>query len=167
MTTRDLNALREQFIEAAGHAAQSLGFGRIIGQIYMHAYFNREPVSLDHLTRDLGISKGSASTAVRQLEAWGALRRIWMKGDRKDYYEPRDEFGRIIRKALIDMIGQRMETADHLIEQAEGALNAKPKNGATADEELLFFRQRVGKLRDFRKRAQGLLDSPVIRMLMK
>ena len=166
MTTRDLQALREQFIQSAGHASQMLGFGRIIGQIYMHIYFAREPVSLDDLTRDLGISKGSASMAVRQLEVWGALRRISVKGDRKDYYEPRDEFGRIIRKAFIDLVGQRMETADQLFEHAEASLNGKSK-GDTADEELQFFKQRVGKLRDFRRRAQGLWESPVIRMLIK
>jgi DNA-binding transcriptional regulator GbsR (MarR family) len=167
MTNHELQALRRQFVEAAGHATQTFGFGRIIGQIYMHVYFSRAPTSLDDLTRDLGISKGSASMAVRQLEAWGALRKVWMKGDRKDYYETLDEFGRVIRKALIDMVGQRMESADRLLEQSEAALGIRHRNGAASDDEAQHFRRQVGKLRDFRRRAQGLLDSPVIRMLMK
>ncbi len=166
MTTTELQALRDRFIESAGHTTQMLGFGRIIGQIYMHVYFSPASCSLDELTRELGISKGSASMAVRQLEAWGALRKIWKKGDRKDYYETRDEFGRILRKALIDLVGQQMESADRLIEQADTLLNSKRKGGSN-DADSEFFRQRLARLRSFRRKAQGLWESPVIRLLMK
>lgn len=163
---QDLAALRQQFVEAAGHATQTFGFGRIIGQIYAHAYFTPQPLSLDDLARDLGISKGSASMAVRQLETWGALRKLWVKGDRKDYYEPTEEFGKIIRKALVDLVGQSMESADSLISQTEAQLQQLPSS-ESVDAEIAFFRKRVAKIDWFRKRAQGLWESPVIRMLFK
>lgn len=167
MTAQDLHSLRDQFVESAGHVTQLLGFGRIIGQIYMHIYFSPQARSLDDLTRELGISKGSASMAVRQLEAWGALKQVWRKGDRKDYYETHDEFGRIIRKVLVDVVGQRMESADRLIEHAEESLGGSKRSEPTPDSETQFFRQRVTKLREFRRKAQGLWESPVIRMLMR
>lgn len=167
MKTAEIESLRQQFIESAGHATQMLGFGRIIGQTYMLAFFRREPVSLEDLTRELGISKGSASMTVRQLEAWGALRKVWRKGDRKDYYEARDEFGRIIRKALLEMIGQRLETADRLLVQSDETLNGRNASDDEGDESVRHFRKRVAQLKAFRRKTQGLLESPVIRMLMK
>lgn len=161
----DLPRLRERYIHAAGQLTQTFGFGRIIGQIYMHIYFCPEPQSLDDLADRLHISKGSASTAVRLLQAWGALRQVWVKGDRKDYYETTEEFGRIIRKALQDLIGRHMESADRLLDESESELgNGKP---ASTDKDAQFFRQRVARLRTFRKRAQGLWESPIIRLLMK
>lgn len=161
----DLQHLRERYIGAAGQLTQTFGFGRIMGQIYMHLYFSAEPQSLDDLAERLHISKGSASTTVRQLEAWGALRQVWIKGDRKDYYQTTEEFGRIIRKALQDLIGRHMESADRLLDESDAQLG----NGkvAAADKDLQFFRQRVARLRTFRKRAQGLWESPLIRLLMK
>jgi DNA-binding transcriptional regulator GbsR (MarR family) len=166
MTTDELDRIRRQFVEAGGHATQSLGFGRLIGQIYLHAYFSPEPLTLDDLTRDLGISKGGASMAVRQLESWGALRRIWIKGDRKDYYEPLDDFGRIIRKALLDLVGRRMEDADQLLADADARLQpARAARGRAAEAEVL--RERVARLRAFRRKAQGLWESPVIQLLLK
>jgi DNA-binding transcriptional regulator GbsR (MarR family) len=161
----DLQHLRERYIGAAGQLTQTFGFGRIMGQIYMHLYFSAEPQSLDDLAERLHISKGSASTTVRQLEAWGALRQVWIKGDRKDYYQTTEEFGRIIRKALQDLIGRHMESADRLLDESDAQLgNGK---AAAADKDLQFFRQRVARLRTFRKRAQGLWESPLIRLLMK
>lgn len=162
----DLQHLRERYIESAGQLTQTFGFGRIIGQIYMHIYFSAEPQSLDDLAGRLHISKGSASMAVRQLEAWGALRQVWVKGDRRDYYQTTEEFGRIIRKALQDLIGRHMESADRLLGESEEQLgNGRAPSGA--DKDLQFFRQRVARLRTFRKRAQGLWESPIIRLLMK
>ena len=164
---QELQSLRQRFIESAGHFTQSLGAGRVLGQIYAHIYFSKGPQSLDDLTRLLEISKGSASMAVRQLEQWGALRRVWVKGDRKDYYMATDEFGRIIRKALLDMIGRKMETSDGLLEDAQSLLQNRTRNGKSSDEEWLFMAKRVKRLQAFRDRAQGLWDSSILKMLLK
>ena len=164
---QELQSLRQRFIESAGHFSQSLGVGRVLGQIYAHIYFSKDPQSLDDLTRRLEISKGSASMAVRQLEPWGALRRVWVKGDRKDYYVATDEFGRIIRKALLDMIGRKMETSDGLLEDAQTLLQERARNGKKTDEDWAFIDQRVKKLQSFRDRVQGLWDSSILKMLLR
>jgi DNA-binding transcriptional regulator GbsR (MarR family) len=163
----ELQSLCRRFIESAGHFTQSLGAGRVLGQIFAHIYFSEEPQSLDELTRLLEISKGSASMAVRQLEQWGALRKMWVKGDRKDYYEATDEFGRIVRKALLDMIGRKMETSDGLLEDAQSLLRKRTRNGKESDKDWVFIAQRVKKLQTFRDRTQGLWDSSIMKMLLK
>jgi DNA-binding transcriptional regulator GbsR (MarR family) len=164
---RELQFLRRRFIESAGHFTRSLGAGRVLGQIFAHIYFSKDPQSLDDLTRLLEISKGSASMAVRQLEQWGALRRMWIKGDRKDYYLATDEFGRIIRKALLDMIGRRMETSDGLLDDAQSLLQARTRNGKRSDEDWVFITQRVKKLQTFRDRTRGFWDSSILKILLK
>ncbi len=162
---KELQQIRARFIESAGHFTQSFGFGRILGQIFAHVYFSREPQSLDDLSRLLDISKGSASMAVRQLEQWAALRRVWVKGDRKDYYVTTDEFGRVIRKALLDVMGRKMETADAVLKDAEAHLKGKSKNNSDDDRE--FLRERVARIQAFRDKTQWLWESPVIKMLLK
>ena len=101
------------------------------------------------------------------MEQWGALRRVWIKGDRKDYYVATDEFGRIIRKALLDMIGRKMETSDGLLEDSQALLQERMRNGKKADEDWAFIDDRVKKLQSFRDRAQGLWDSSILKMLLK
>ncbi len=163
---QDLKEIRQKFIEAAGHTTQSLGAGRVIGQIFAHLYFSQEPQSLDDLTEGLGISKGSASMAVRQLEQWGALRRLWIKGDRKDYYEATDEFGKIMRRVLVEEISQRMEVADRLLQESEEIL-LKAKKAANAKHEWKFVDRRVRRFRIFRDHAQWLWDKFFQGLLMK
>ncbi|HET6494336.1 MAG TPA: hypothetical protein VFH61_03105 [Thermoleophilia bacterium] len=162
-----LQDLRQRFIEGAGHTTQSFGAGRVIGQIFAHMYFSRDPQTLDDLTKVLGISKGSASMAVRQLEQWGALRRVWVKGDRKDYYEANTELGNIVRKALLDTTARRIGNSDGLLDQAEGVLADHRKTSRSLDEEWQFMEQRVHRLRQFRDRARWLWDKLISSMLAK
>ena len=163
---KDLELIRQRFIEVAGHTTQSLGVGRVLGQIFAQVYFSRNPQSLDDLVRDLQISKGSASMSVRQLEQWGAVRRVWVKGDRKDYYEAVDEFGRIARKALLDMIGRELEVSDGILEEAERSMKVA-RNGDRTDEDSQFIEKRIARLRLFRDRAQQVWKSSIVALLLK
>ncbi|HBA82761.1 MAG TPA: hypothetical protein DCZ95_01585 [Verrucomicrobia bacterium] len=165
--SHSLEQIRQRFVEAAGHVTQSLGAGRVIGQVYAYLYFSRKPQSLDDLTKVLEISKGSASMSVRQLEQWGALRQVWIKGDRKDYYEALDSFGKILRKALLDLIGRRMEVGDGLLEQVEGLLEEKGTSTQPTQEDLEFVQKKIALIRAFRDRTQRIWDSSILTLLLK
>ncbi len=162
MGNDEIAALRKELIEAAGNLSGSFGSGRILGQIYAHMFFSKDPQCLDDLVRELEISKGSASTAVRQLEHWGALRRVWIKGDRKDYYEAEEDFGGFIRRAILDIVGHRMESLETLLAHAERLLSSE-----AADAEEAFFRNRINKLISFRQRAKWMWNNVVVRLLRK
>ena len=82
--------VREKFIDLGGRSAQRLGFARSLGQVYAALYLSPRPLGLQDLMDTLHISKGNASMSVRQLAEWGTVRRIWVKGDRKDFYELKD-----------------------------------------------------------------------------
>lgn len=158
-----LHPLVRRFIEDAGNMTQSLGVGRVIGQIYAYLYFGREPKNLADMQEALGVSKGSASTGVRQLEQWGAVRKVWVKGDRRDYYEASDWFGQIVKNAVLDTVGKKMSSYGALLERVESEL-AGIQGG---DGEGKFIRDRVAALRAFQKKAQWVWNKPMIRRLLK
>lgn len=156
-----------RFIQDAGNLTQSLGLGRILGQIFAYLYFSPEPRAVTDICRRLGISKGSVSMTVRQLEQWGAVQRVWVKGDRKDYYEATDWLGRIIRNAMQDIVGKRIESYAGLIAEAEQQLNGKGSASHATDPESEFLRRRIAHLRVFQKKASSLWNNPLVQMLVK
>jgi DNA-binding transcriptional regulator GbsR (MarR family) len=157
-----------RFIEDAGTMTQSLGMGRVLGQVYAYLYFSREPRTLDDMKEDLHISKGSASMAMRQLELWDAAQRVWVRGDRKDYYSAQDYFGRIIRRALADGLGKRLESLNALLDDADHELNGKNADAPPdTDDPKTFLRDRVARLRAFQGKASDLWRNPIVRLLLK
>jgi len=159
-----------RFIEDAGNTTQALGVGRVVGQIFAYLYFSEESRTLDDMKEALGISKGSASMGVRQLEQWGAVQRVWVKGDRKDYYTANDYFGRIIRNIATDLMGKRLAGLASSLDKAEVELNtpALPNNSATQQpNNSLFLRTRIKRLRDFQEKVNGVWNNPIVKLMLK
>ena len=170
-----------KFIEDAGNTTQSLGVGRVIGQIFAYLYFSEEPRGLDDMKEALGISKGSASMGVRQLEQWGAVQRVWVKGDRKDYYTANDYFGQIVRNIATDLMGKRLAALGQSLDSAEielsscqvvellsespqgQSLTTKQLNNSTTD----FLRTRVRRLRDFQQKVNKTWNNPIVKLMLK
>jgi DNA-binding transcriptional regulator GbsR (MarR family) len=185
----DVSPIPRRFISEAGNTTQALGVGRVVGQIYAFLYFSEPPRTLNDMTEALGISKGSASMGVRQLEQWGAVQQVWVKGDRKDYYTANDYFGQIIRNILTDIMGKRLEglaasldeaarevqtsdhrhqTSDHRHQTSEDPSpdNRQPitDNGAA---EQRFLRSRIARLRAFQQKVNKTWNNPLVKMILK
>jgi DNA-binding transcriptional regulator GbsR (MarR family) len=158
---------RREFIEAGGHTTQSFGFGRILGQIYALLYLNPKPMCLDEIADELGVSKASVSTTVRQLERWAAVKRVWVKGDRKDYYEAETDFNTIIRSGLLAVLRKKLETAGGQISQVEEALTETlNKTNGEGRKELETVTKRVQKAKQFHKKIDSVLSNPLLDHLL-
>jgi DNA-binding transcriptional regulator GbsR (MarR family) len=156
-----MNPIVEKFISDAGNFAQSFGLGRVVGQIYAFLYFSQEPQGLGDMQEALQISKGSASMCVRQLEGWGAVRKIWVKGDRKDYYEANDWFGKVLKNILNESISKRFTHRDEFYEEIESDLAAM--NG---DADTAFLKERINHIKAFEAKADKVWSNPVVRKLL-
>ena len=152
-----------RFIEDAGNTTQALGVGRVVGQLFAYLYFSEPPRTLDDMKDALGISKGSASMGVRQLEQWGAVQRIWVKGDRKDYYTANDYFGQIIRNLVADLMGKRLASLSQTLNAAE----VEMKSSTLSKNNTPFLQGRVARLREFQSKVDKTWNNPIVKLMLK
>lgn len=163
MPTDPLQQARWEMIDAGGRTAQSFGLGRLFGQLFMLLYLSPAPMSLDELAAQLGVSKASVSIACRQLEAWGAVHRCWVKGDRKDYYMAETAFDRILRNGLLISLRKKLDTAKIQIQRS---LDLLPQNGA-ANDTISFLRERLRQAEHYRQRIERLLGNRLVKAILK
>jgi DNA-binding transcriptional regulator GbsR (MarR family) len=158
-----LQAARRKFIEAGGHTTQSFGFGRILGQLYALLYLSPEPLCLDDIAEELGVSKASVSTTVRQLESWSAVKRVWIKGDRKDYYEAETDFNAVLRNGLLSILRKKLDTAGMQIELVEKTLQEALNELNDEDRaKIEVVTQRLQQAKLFQSRIQSLVSNPLL-----
>lgn len=117
-------AERHRFIEAGGNTSHAFGLGRMIGRTYAMLYLATEPMSLEEIADTLKVSKASASTVLRQLASWQAVRQIWVAGDRRDFYEAETEFSVILKEGLMPGIRKKLQTAGSQIERTLASTQA-------------------------------------------
>lgn len=153
-----------RLVEMGGRTAQDLGFGRIAGQVLLYLYLWDGACSLDQIQQDLGLSKAAASVAARQLETLGLLRREWKQGDRRSYYRTADNLGTALRNGVVGLLRRKMEGAAAELDQAY-ALMHNHENGTDAD--LKFLASRVERAKELSDRATKILNSRILRYLVR
>lgn len=152
---------RDNIIESAGRTTQGFGLGRIIGQLYALLFFSPRPLSLDDMAEELKVSKGSVSTNIRELEKWGAVRRVWVKGDRKDYYEAEVDFLRIIREGLLPFFRHKLNSSFIALEESRILLGDNRADSRFGDDELIdFYARRLDLIEKAQSRLALLLKFP-------
>ncbi|HMP74777.1 MAG TPA: hypothetical protein PKE12_00630 [Kiritimatiellia bacterium] len=150
-----------EMVEAGGRTAQSFGLSRLFGQIYTLLYLSPDPLCLDDLARQLGVSKASVSIAGRKLEAWGAVRKVWVRGDRRDFYQAETDFRSILNGGLLTSLGKKLESARIQIERS---MWMAAQNGG--GERNAFLLERLQEAEKRRQRVAALIDNPLLRKLL-
>ena len=79
--------VKNEFIQDYGVGYQTFGLPKLMGQVVGLLLYHGAPVSLDDITSELQVSKGPVSQIMRRLRDHNLVRRIWVPGSRRDYYE--------------------------------------------------------------------------------
>jgi len=144
----------DSFVDLAGRSALRLGLARSLGQVYAAIYLSPRPLGLGDLMESLHISKGNASMSVRQLAEWGAIRGVWVKGDRKDYYEATPQFSEVLHHFLSVILKPRILSTENQLKGMHGQLQAR--NGKLS-EEGRFMKERINRLENLHKKLNRFL----------
>ena len=158
-----MHAVVKACVEDAGNLAQTLGVGRVVGQIYAYLYFSESARGLADMQQDLQISKGSASMCVRQLEQWDAVRKVEKAGDRKDYYVANIWFGRVLKNVLMDQVTKRFVDRDAFYARLQTVLAQE----ATKGEDCAFVQERLAHIQSFEEKARNMWNNPLVMHFFK
>jgi len=147
--------LTTRFVDQVGEIAGSLGMSRSAGQLYAALYMSPEPMSLDDMAELCDMSKGNVSLNIRELERWGAARRVWVRGDRKDYYEAERDVPQIVIRRFKEGLGRRLSTLEAALDDAsEQIKQAKGNSKAKA-----FHKERLAEIRKLSRSMRLVLDN--------
>ena len=139
-------------VEVGGRICQILGLPKITGQIFGLLYLSADPLSLDQMSSMLGISKGSASMGTRQLVGWGGIRKVWIPGDRRDYFQVIEDLRYFIRGSYNNLIKTRIQASKDRIANIEHNLEEEIKLGVIPSDKIEILEGRIRTLKKMRQR---------------
>ncbi|MCS3900736.1 GbsR/MarR family transcriptional regulator [Methanococcus voltae] len=79
--------IKQTIMELYGELARLTNLPKSMGEVYSAIYLSEKPLCMDEIIDFLKISKGTASTTIRKLEELKAIKKVWVEGDRKNYYK--------------------------------------------------------------------------------
>ncbi len=139
---------REHFIQGVSRITHFWGFPKAMGAIFGAVYLSTEPVTLDELVVQVGVSKGAVSTNIRNLERLGIVHRKLVVGDRKDYYIAETDFWKIVKRILRE---REKNEFNHAIMSVGESLQILDENQKTIEDAntAAFYKERMTALKQF------------------
>jgi len=86
-----MDETRHALIEDFGTGYVKFGHSELMGRVVGLLLFSEEPMTADEMSERLETSKSPVNQIARRLEELSLIRRVWVKGDRKHYYQIADD----------------------------------------------------------------------------
>ena len=144
----EITKARDNFIQGMSQVSQFWGFPKAMGAIFGAIYLSPEPVCLDELVEQVGVSKGAVSTNVRSLERLGMVHRHIQIGERKDFYIAETDFWKIVRGVLNE---RQKSEFDHALRSVDDSLQMVKSNSFLEKNPDLagFYQERLLAIQSF------------------
>ncbi|MCP5101139.1 MAG: hypothetical protein GY943_36800 [Chloroflexi bacterium] len=153
-----LEEARQHFIQGMSRISHFWGFPKALGAIYGAVYLSPEPLSLDVIVTQVGVSKGAVSTNARTLERLGMVHKQLQLGDRKDYYIAETDFWKIVRGVLREREKNEFDVALRTV--GESLTMVKEVDLTAGDgETAVFYQQRMENMQRFFNSLDNLVST--------
>lgn len=153
------STLEHEFVAIFSDLADLFGNPRSHGAIYGLLFSSERPLSMEEITARLGISKGSASQGLRQLEELGAISRTKEDGERIHTYVARIELKPLVAGFLHKRLAPRLESGAGRLRRLEKLVPSLPANFRPT------ARLRLQRITKWHKRAHAFL--PIAQKLLQ
>lgn len=157
---KNLTAVNDSTVAGLGRLARFFGFSEVMGRLYGTLLMNPAPLSLDDLADTLRISKGSVSMNMRALERWGMATEVWMRGERKKYYQAESDLWQVIRNVLDSRERREVQLALQVLNESVEKLQSANDQLSPEEQELAkYYLERIDDLQAFFEFAQMALET--------
>jgi DNA-binding transcriptional regulator GbsR (MarR family) len=150
--------------EAVGRLMEFWGFKRHMGRIWTLLYLSDEPLSAPELQEKLQLSAGSVSMATAELLRWGVVKKLWIHGQRRDYFAAESNLWKMISRVFRERELVEVLEAIGAMESALSSLDEKLRTGDAATRSRAELQKaRIERLLDLarlgRRLIEGLLET--------
>ncbi len=143
-----LEAIELEFIQLFVQFSRALGQPRSVAEIYGLLFASPRALDMDTLIEQLQLSKGSASQGLKYLQDLGAVRPVYVPGERRTRYEAvaelRNLAGRFLRQQILTHFEDSAQRLDRMTDEAQ-KLSGEQRKHVNARVKLLRSWERNGR----------------------
>ncbi len=151
--TAELSPLEVAVIDFFVSIVKVVGVPKSVAELYGLLYLSPAPLPLDTLMQRLRMSKGSASQGLKLLRSLGAVRSVYMAGERRDHFAAEVELKRLAAGFMREEIQPRLLRGQEKLEHLNRLYDASPVTGQDTD----FYDERIQRLGTWSRRSREVL----------
>ena len=154
------------FVLHWGEMGTHWGVNRSVAQIHALLYLADHPLPADAIVDQLNLARSNVSTAMKELQSYGIVRRVHVEGDRRDHFTAEHDLWEMLLRITAERKKREIDPTIALLAELSARLAADP-------DAPPHLKQRIGRLHDFLGTLGGWYDQvrglpkPTLVALMK
>lgn len=128
-----------------------LGMPKSVGELYGLLFVSPAPVPMETLMDRLQMSKGSASQGLKLLRSFGAVKTVYVAGDRRDHYVAEFDLSRFASNFIKGELQPHLDSGLERIQRMESLVKDAPAAERESAE------SRLARLRHWHEKGQSML----------
>lgn len=140
--------------DAIGDVIEHWGFRKPLGRAWTVLYLHGDALPAAELGERLQMSAGAVSMTLTELQRWGVARKVWVPGERRDFFEAETDFWKMISKVVQERERFLAVSVRERLGRAQAVLK-RTGGGAAARARL----ERLGRLMSFATMAETVIES--------
>ncbi len=144
--------------DAMGRLMEFWGFRRHMGRLWTILYLSPEPMTTAELSETLRLSSSAVSLSLGELVRWGAVRKTWRPGERKDFYQAESNVWKLLRRVyerrelnLVREASDAFRDAQRFLDDARDQLTGPDR------KRVDYMRKRVARLSALTRTGERLI----------
>ena len=133
---RPIPAVVESFVLYWGDLGSRWGVSRSIAQMHALLYLAERPMTAEAIAAELGIARSNVSNSLKELLGWKLVRRVPVRGDRRDHYEAETDPWEIARRIAEGRKAREVDPALDALRACASAAQGDPAIGDVARQRL-------------------------------
>jgi DNA-binding transcriptional regulator GbsR (MarR family) len=126
----------ERFILQWGDMGSQWGVNRSVSQIHALLYLSERPRTAEEIAAVLGLARSNVSNSIRELMAWNLIRRVPVKGDRRDHFEAETDLWEIAMRIAAVRKERELDPAVDALKACVAEADRDPKLHPVAAKRL-------------------------------
>jgi DNA-binding transcriptional regulator GbsR (MarR family) len=163
-----LTQMRESqaFILHWGEMGTNWGVNRSVAQVHALLYLSDEPITAEEISETLTLARSNVSTALKELQSYGIVRRTHVAGDRRDHFVAETDLWELLLRISAERKRREIDPTIALLADLKARIDAR-------SDVPDHIRERISRMHEFISTLTGWyeqvkrLPKPTLITLMK
>lgn len=132
----------EAFILHWGEMGTHWGVNRSVAQVHALLYLSDRPLHAEEITESLHLARSNVSTALKELQGYGIVRRTHVAGDRRDHFVAETDLWELLMRITAERKRREIDPTIALLADLKQRINGRADVPA-------HVRERIGRMHEF------------------
>jgi len=157
---RTLSPAEALVSDVIGRLIEFWGFKKNMGRVWAVLYLSPEALSAEALREALQLSSGAVSMTLSELSRWGVVKKVWVQGERKDFYAAEVQLWKMISRVFNEREKSEINLAIEAFESAlEEVERMKRAESGALRERADLQEARIRQLLELARLGRTMLDA--------